>query len=165
MITFATIWAVIWPYLKAILIVLIGHGLIKRYAEKLVLKVTSKMRLTRNLQTIVLIAVKFGLYFVLITSVCPMIGISTTSLVTLLGTVGAAAALAMKDSLSAKVGGVFLMITDAFSVGDWVAAAGIEGTVQKVGFYFTEIMTGDNHLIYVPNSSLTKTSSAQMNIM
>ena len=143
------------PIAEAILIALIGNFLIKKYSDKLVLRLTRKMSVSSNIQTIACIAAKFVLYFLLITSICPLIGISNASLVTLLGTFGAAAALATQNGLSNIVGGVFLMVTDAFSVGDWVDAAGKSGTVVKVGLFFTELMTGDNHLVYIPNSSLT----------
>jgi small conductance mechanosensitive channel len=143
------------PYVEAILIALIGNFLIKKYSDKLVHKLTAKMKIGSNIQTIACIAAKFVLYFLLITSICPLVGISNASLVTLLGTFGAAAALATQNGLSNIVGGVFLMVTDAFSVGDWVDAAGKSGTVVKVGLFFTELMTGDNHLVYIPNSSLT----------
>ena len=143
------------PYLEAVIIALIGNFLIKKYSDKLVHKLTAKMKIGANIQTIACIAAKFVLYFLLITSICPLIGISNASLVTLLGTFGAAAALATQNGLSNIVDGVFLMVTDAFSVGDWVDAAGKSGTVVKVGLFFTELMTGDNHLVYIPNSSLT----------
>ena len=143
------------PILEAVAIALIGNWLIRKYADKLVLKLTAKMNLGSNIQTIACIAAKFVLYFLLITSICPLIGVSNASLVTLLGTVGAAAALATQNGLSNIVGGVFLMVTDAFSVGDWIDAAVKSGTVVKVGLFFTELMTGDNHLVYIPNSSLT----------
>jgi len=143
------------PILEAILIALVGNWLIKKYSDKLVHKITAKMHVSGNIQTIACIAAKFVLYFLLITSICPLIGISNASLVTLLGTFGAAAALATQNGLSNIVGGVFLMVTDSFSVGDWVEAAGKSGTVVKVGLFFTELMTGDNHLVYIPNASLT----------
>lgn len=143
------------PIAEAILIALVGNFLIKKYSDKLVLRLTRKMSVSSNIQTIACIAAKFVLYFLLITSICPLVGISNASLVTLLGTFGAAAALATQNGLSNIVGGVFLMVTDAFSVGDWVDAAGKSGTVVKVGLFFTELMTGDNHLVYIPNSSLT----------
>ena len=143
------------PILEAVVIALVGNWLIKKYADKLVHKITGKMHVSANIQTIACIAAKFVLYFLLITSICPPIGISNASLVTLLGTFGAAAALATQNGLSNIVGGVFLMVTDSFSVGDWIEAAGKSGTVVKVGLFFTELMTGDNHLVYIPNSSLT----------
>lgn len=143
------------PILEAVVIALVGNWLIKKYADKLVHKITGMMHASANIRTIACIAAKFVLYFLLITSICPLIGISNASLVTLLGTFGAAAALATQNGLSNIVGGVFLMVTDSFSVGDWIDAAGKSGTVVKVGLFFTELMTGDNHLVYIPNSSLT----------
>ena len=143
------------PYVEAVLVALIGNWLIRKYSDKLVHKLTAKMNIGGNVQTIACIAAKFILYFLLITSICPLIGISNASLVTLLGTFGAAAALATQNGLSNIVGGIFLMVTDAFSVGDWIDAAGKSGSVTKVGLFFTELMTGDNHIVYIPNSSLT----------
>lgn len=150
-----TLFFTLLPYLEAVLVALVGNWLIRKYADKLVHKVTDKMNINGNIQTIACIAAKFVLYFLLITTICPLIGVSNASLVTLLGTLGAAAALATQNGLSNIVGGVFLMITDAFSVGDWIEAAGKSGTVTKVGLFFTELTTGDNHIVYVPNSSLT----------
>ena len=72
------------PYVEAVLVALIGNWLIRKYSDKLVHKLTSKMNIGGNVQTIACIAAKFVLYFLLITSICPLIGISNASLVTLL---------------------------------------------------------------------------------
>ncbi len=147
------VFPIVFAILEALIVFLLGNFLIRRFSDKIANLFTAKM--PANVKAVAGIAVKFLLYFFLISFICPILGISNASLIALIGALGAAAALALQNGLGSIVSGVFILVTNPLSPGDWVETAGIAGEVKKVGFFFTEIMTGDNHIAYVPNSVIT----------
>ena len=83
------------------------------------------------------------------------VGVSTTSLLAVLGAAGLAVGLAMKDSLSNIASGVMLIVLRPFRDGDSVQAAGLEGVIEEVRIFQTRMRTADNRLIILPNSMIT----------
>lgn len=62
------------------------------------------------------------------------LGVQTTSIITVLGTVGIAVALALKDYLSSIAGGIILIILHPFKKGDIIEISGLEGKVEALDF-------------------------------
>lgn len=83
------------------------------------------------------------------------LGINTTSFVAIVGTLGLAIGLAVKDNLSNYASGVVLILTRPFTVGDYISVAGVSGTVQNVTLGNTILSTPDNQMILVPNNKIT----------
>ena len=141
--------------LRGILLILAGYVLI-RLVLKLAGRALGRTSLDAHISHTLLTACRLVLYFILLTMVMGQLGISSTSLVTLLGVFGLALSLALQDTLSNIAGGLFLLYTKPFKPGDYVELWGEEGTVQLIGFIHTTLATVDNKLIYVPNGQLSK---------
>lgn len=94
---------------------------------------------------------KIVLYLVLITIVLSMLGIPSTSIVTVIGTAGVAIGLALKDSLSNVAGGFLLMINKPFKIGDYIMTNGVEGTVSQISILYTRLDSITNQAIFIPN--------------
>ena len=84
------------------------------------------------------------------------LGIPTTSIITVLGASTLAIGLALQDSLSNLASGLLLIFLKPFIVGDYVqiGSDNNEGTVTHVHFFHTELNTGDNKVLLVPNSDV-----------
>lgn len=82
------------------------------------------------------------------------LGIPVTSLVALLSVAGLAVSLSIQNFLNNVTGGIQLLISRPFKVGDYISAGGCEGTVHEIGMFYTKIMTADNKLIQLPNSTV-----------
>lgn len=82
------------------------------------------------------------------------LGIDTTSLVALVGAAGLAVGLALKDSLQNFAAGVLLIVFRPFKAGDFIDAAGVMGTVEKINVFNSILKTPDNREIIVPNASI-----------
>ncbi len=98
---------------------------------------------------------------VVIISACTYVGIPMASVVAVLGSAGVAIGLALQGGLSNIAGGVMLIVTRPFEIGDFVTVAGQDGTVEAVGIYYTTLVTPDNKKVVIPNGSVT--SSAIVN--
>ena len=82
------------------------------------------------------------------------LGVDTTSLVALLGAAGIAVGLALKDSLQNFASGVMLIVFRPFKNGDFVDVGGIMGVVEHIGIFTTNLKTGDNKQVIVPNGHI-----------
>ncbi|NLX64444.1 MAG: mechanosensitive ion channel family protein [Clostridiaceae bacterium] len=82
-------------------------------------------------------------------------GYDISGLVAGLGIGGLAFSLAAKDAVSNLLGSITIMTDKTYSVGDWIQAGDIEGTVEEIGFRSTKIRTFANSLISVPNSIMS----------
>ena len=91
--------------------------------------------------------------FVIVASLDEL-GVDTTSLVAILGAAGLAIGLSLQDSLKNFAAGVMLLVFKPFRAGDYVEAAGVAGTVKKVGIFTSAMNTPDNKEIIVPNGKI-----------
>jgi small conductance mechanosensitive channel len=82
------------------------------------------------------------------------LGIQTTSLVAIVGAAGLAIGLALKDSLGNFAAGVMILLFRQFKAGDLIEAAGVLGVVESLNIFSTQLKTGDNKTIFVPNGKL-----------
>ena len=83
------------------------------------------------------------------------LGIDTTSMVALISVASLAVSLAVQGALSNLAGGVTLLSTHPFRVGDFVEVGGVSGTVQEIGMTYTTLTTADQKEIFVPNSEIS----------
>ena len=79
-----------------------------------------------------------------------------------LGLGGMAFVFASKDAIANLFGSVVVMVDRPFEIGDWIKTAGVEGTVESVGFRSTRIRTFYNSQVSLPNSQLTTASVDNM---
>ena len=121
----------------------------------LVNKTLSKAHMDDTLQKFLNAAAKVVIYFVAIMIVASALGFEMTSLVALASVVSAAFALAASSMLSNLFGGLLLLMTKPFGVGDYVAVGGEEGTVLELGLLTTKINTVDNKRVTMPNSNIS----------
>lgn len=79
------------------------------------------------------------------------LGIDPRGLLVVLATLGLGAGLALKGPLSALAGGVVLLITRPFAVGDQIDVRGVGGRVSAMGLLVTTVETPEGDRISVRN--------------
>ncbi|MBT4703743.1 MAG: mechanosensitive ion channel [Rhodospirillaceae bacterium] len=97
---------------------------------------------------------KYVVLAVTIIAVLNQFGVETTSLVAVIGAAGLAIGLALQGTLSNIAAGVMLLIFRPFRVGDFIEVAGHSATVKELNLFFTQLATGDNVRIIVPNAQI-----------
>ena len=139
--------------ISALVIFLVCHAVIKALMgpiERLLDKLNVDLTLRGFLRTVIRVV----LNFVAVCIVAESIGIPIASLLAVLGMLGLAVSLSVQGALSNLSNGIMLLITKPFKAGDYIAAAGIEGTVKEISMLCTKIITVDNKDIFVPNSEI-----------
>lgn len=132
---------------------IVGKKLIKG-ALRLAERGMERAKLEVSVAQFLVSVFKVLLYVVLLVSIAGTVGIQTTSLITVLGSVGLTVGLALQGSLSNFAGGVLILILKPFRVGDYIVANGQEGSVVAIDIFYTNLLTIDNRSVVLPNGAL-----------
>lgn len=143
----------------AIIVLLIGSRIIK-FLLKLIRKSLDRSKVEAGVVTFLCSLVKYSLYFVLAMIILAQFGVTTSSVVAVLGSAGLTLGLALQGSLSNFAGGVLILLLKPFVVGDYIidGVTGQEGTVSSITIFYTKLLTIDNRLILIPNGTLSNSS-------
>ena len=128
--------------ISALVIFLVCHAVIKALMgpiERLLDKLNVDLTLRGFLRTVIRVVLNFVAVCIVAESI---------------GMLGLAVSLSVQGALSNLSNGIMLLITKPFKAGDYIAAAGIEGTVKEISMLCTKIITVDNKDIFVPNSEI-----------
>ncbi len=147
-----------------LLLILVGVVVI-RVVLKLLDRVLARSKSLKSLGHYIHSVAKISMAFILVLMVAEDVGIHTTSLVAMLSVAGLAVSLALQNTLSNVAGGIMLLVTTPFQVGDYVEADGISGTVHAIDLSYTAILTIDGKEIFVPNSQLSGTKIINYTIL
>lgn len=145
----------------ALLVWLIGKLIIGKLL-KLLENMKAFKRQEETLRLFLLNAAKIVLYIILIVSIIGILGVPMASIIAVLASAGLAVGMALQGSLSNFAGGIMLMIFKPFKVGDYIDAAGGEGTVKEINLFYTVLNTVDNKAISIPNGSLMNANVTNM---
>lgn len=140
--------------LSILLILVIGVWIARRLSNGLA-RVLERSNADPILVSFLRNIVYFGLLIVVVIAAYAQAGFNPASLLAVLGAAGLAIALALKDSLSNFASGVMLILLRPFKAGDYVQIAGLEGTIEQVRVFQTQMRTIDNRVIVLPNSQIT----------
>jgi small conductance mechanosensitive channel len=88
---------------------------------------------------------------VVFVAVLGIFGIQATSLVAVLGAATLAVGLALQGTLSNLAAGFMLILFRPYKLGHYVDIGGTAGTVKDINLFVTELATGDNVQIIMPN--------------
>ena len=139
------------PAIIFAIIVLIVGLIACKFALWLISKGLDKSKVDLTAAKFLKQCIRIVLYVILLIVVLSMLGIPTTSVITVVGTAGVAIGLALQDSLSNVAGGFVLMITKPFQIGDYIILNGVEGTVKQISIVHTRLDSGSNQAIFIPN--------------
>ena len=134
---------------SAVLSIVISLVLIK-ILTRVLERALGRSKLDPPLQTLLRTVLKGALWSVAAIIVLGCLGIEVTSLVAVLSVVGLAFSLALQNFLSNVAGGMQLLASHPFAVGDFVDAGGCSGTVAEIGMFYTKLTTPDNKLVQLP---------------
>lgn len=140
----------------AFVILWIGSRLIK-FAVKLLEKSLKKSRAEAGVISFLSSVLRYVLYFVLVMIILGQFGVTTSSVVAVLGSAGLTIGLALQGGLTNFAGGVLILLLKPFVVGDYILeeSSGKEGIVSDITIFYTKLLTVDNKVIVVPNGNLS----------
>ncbi len=146
--------SIAFKLLGAILVFVIGKAIIK-FIIKHFPTGTGKHPIDPTASNFIKNIVKTALYVVLAVMIVGILGVPMASVIAVVGSAGAAIALALQGSLANFASGIMILIMKPFKIGDYIDSASASGTVSDLGIFYTTLVTPDNKHISVPNSILT----------
>ena len=149
-----------------VILLVVGSKLIK-FAVKLLKNVMAKGNVEPGVITFLSSLAKYALYIVLGMMILSQFGVTSASVVAVLGSAGLAIGMSLQGSLSNFAGGVLILMLKPFVVGDYIVenGGGQEGTVAEIGIFYTKLLTGDNKAIDLPNGALSNNSIVNLSAM
>lgn len=150
--------------LIASLIILIGMRLV-RVIRAGVQKTFRKMNLDASVSKLLTNLIDTVCYALIIFVAAEKIGVPSASIITLLGSAGIAVGLSLQGSLSNFAGGLLILLTRPFTIGDYISGGGVEGTVKNIGLVYTTLVTVDNKQVTVPNGGISNSTIVNVSVM
>lgn len=149
--TWLTVYGI--KILGAVIILVLGV-----WFSKLLTKLLRKVLSSRNVDPTLVgftgnLVYSALLVFVIIAAL-NQVGFQTTSLIAVIGAAGLAVGLALQSSLSNFAAGVMMIIFKPFKAGDFIEGGGTSGVVEQILIFSTQLKTGDNKTVIVPNGAL-----------
>ncbi|MBO5259711.1 MAG: mechanosensitive ion channel [Agathobacter sp.] len=146
--------------LIALLILVVGLKLISWLVKKIKASMEKTGKLEAGVISFLSSLIKYALYFILVMIILGQFGVTTSSVVAVLGSAGVAIGLALQGSLANFAGGVLILLLKPFVVGDYIVehGSGREGTVSEISIFYTKLVTPDNRVIMIPNGTLSNSS-------
>ena len=142
---------------KVILIIILGI-----IAVKIILKIMRKFLHRTKLDPVVISFImsiaKASLYIAYGMIIVNAINLPLGSLATVFGAFSVVIGIALKDSTSSVASGVSIIVNKPFKQGDFVEIGGESGVVKAISMMQTQLVTGDNKTITIPNNKVNTSS-------
>lgn len=143
--------------LTAIVILIIGFRIAKT-VQKMLSRSFERMDMEISLRKFLLSMVYAMVCVLTIFVAADKLGISSASIVAILGSAGLALSLSLQNMLSNFAGGVIILLMKPFKVGDYIVCGSEEGTVTAIGLVYTTLSTVDSKQVILPNGNLSNTN-------
>lgn len=138
--------------LLTLLVCLVAARLLLKLAKRLLHRV---QRLNDRLRQIILTALKVVLYLLTGIITAEALGLNTSSLTALVSVLTLGVTLAAEDILGNVAGGLVILSSHPFNIGDEIEVSGTTGTVREITLNHTKLETADGHFIMQPNKELS----------
>lgn len=96
--------------------------------------------------------IKLGLYILFFLFGLLVFGFKEQSIITMISAVGLGVGISLKGFLSNFAGGVVILFTRPFTVGEYIEVNGAFGEVYKIDVFSTHINTLDSKRVIIPNN-------------
>lgn len=135
-----------------LLICLVAVRLLLKLAKRLL---DRSKRMNDRLRQIILTAVKVVLYILTGIITAGALGLNTSSLTALVSVLTLGVTLAAEDILGNVAGGLVILSSHPFNIGDEIEVSGTTGIVREITLNHTKIETYDGQFVMQPNKELS----------
>ncbi len=139
-------------------------------AVRLLLKLAKRLldrskRMNDRLRQIILTSVKVVLYILTGIITAGALGLNTSSLTALVSVLTLGVTLAAEDILGNVAGGLVILSSHPFNIGDEIEVSGTTGIVREITLNHTRIETFDGQFVMQPNKELSSSRVINYTVM
>ena len=137
-----------------VLLLILLCFIISKIILKILKRIINRFPLDPSIQIFIMTGLKVLLVFISTIIITEYLGVPTTSLVALLSVVSLAVSLSIQGLLSNVAGGLTILFTRPFVVGDYIELDSLSGRVVQTGLIYTQLLTPENKTVFLPNSQV-----------
>jgi len=141
------------PAIWALVIFVVGR-IAARIATNIIGKLMRTSRIDETLVKFCQSMTYIALMAFVALAVLDKLGVETTSFAAIIAAAGLAIGLSLQGTLGNLAAGVMLVLFRPFKVGDFVDAGGVSGIIEEIQIFSTQMRSGDNKQIIVPNGQI-----------
>lgn len=143
------------PNLLWAILIFVGGIIAIKILRKAITRILSTREIDPTFLKFILDVCTWIIRAMLFIAIIQQLGVETSSFVAALGAAGLAVGLSLQGSLSNFAGGLLIVLFKPFRVGDQIEAQGQSGTVLSIQIFSTQLLTGNNQVVYLPNGTLS----------
>ena len=136
------------------LVTLVACLIVIRIVNGIVRRILAKVNWDARVERYLASGIKILMYILAAIIVADSFGIPVTSLIALVSVFGLAISLAVQDVLSNIAGGMVILFSRPFEIGDYVGTNDGDGTVAEISLTHVKLDTPDGQRIMLPNSGV-----------
>lgn len=99
-------------------------------------------------------AARYGIIIFAVVTALNLLGVSSTSILAVLGAAGLAIALALQNTLANIAAGIMLIWLRPIAIGEFIQGDGVAGVVVEIGLFGTRLRSSSGLYIFTPNQKL-----------
>lgn len=145
--------------LLALIIVRVVRALVDKLFQNRTGPIRISQRRENTLKKLIKNVVAYIVYFMAIVMVLGVFNFDIGPLLAGAGVLGLAIGFGAQNLVRDIISGFFIIFEDQFSVGDYVAVSGIEGTVEEIGLRTTKVLSWTGELHILPNGNVTQVTN------
>jgi small conductance mechanosensitive channel len=135
-------------------IVAVGYQ-IGQIAAAAIRQVFSRARgVDKNFAPLLSQAARYGVTIFAVITALNLLGVSSTSILAVLGAAGLAVALALQGTLANIAAGIMLIWLRPIAIGEFIQGDGVAGVVVEIGLFGTRLRSSSGLYIFTPNQKL-----------
>lgn len=128
---------------------------IVRFVIRHVERLNGRTRMDPNLSSLLHHVIRIALYLGIFVVIANIVGFKPVSFAALIASLGVGVGMGLSGQLQNLAGGVIILVTKPFTIGDYIVAQSTEGVVQSLSLFHTIVKSFDNKRIYIPNGALS----------
>jgi small conductance mechanosensitive channel len=142
------------PHLFVAILTLVAGAFVSRAVSRWLLRVLQRLELESPVRLLLARLTWATCFLLFLIIALQNLGVELLPLIAGLGVAGAGLALATQGVLSNVVAGLSIIFSKPFRVGEYIAIAGVEGTVETITLFSTTLLHPDRSRVVVPNRKI-----------
>ena len=137
----------------ALIVLWIAFSIINKISKSLEKLLEKSGKLDKTIIGTLAYVARIALKVLVVLGLVGYLGINTAGIATIIASLGVGVGMAINGAVANFAGGLLILVTRPFKVGDFVDVGGTLGTVEEIRLVHTKIATLDNKVVYVPNGT------------
>ncbi len=139
------------PRILFTLVIFVVGVILVRQIMRVLIRALNRSKMDGIMASFIRSIVHIALYVLLVIIALSLLGVSMTSIVAVIASVGVTIGLALQDSLSNLAGGFIILFSKPIKEGDTVEVNGTLGQVEGISILYTRMVTPENIEVHIPN--------------